>query len=140
LVAAILDGLCAAIPVSLLYLIMGFLVYWLRWREPPDWLFLASPLFAFLAFVLIHGYFLRATGQTIGKKLTGIRIAGPDGKVPDFAKVILVRYFPIWLVSLIPFVGGFLVLLDVLFIFRSDRRCIHDLIAGTRVVTAQPLL
>jgi hypothetical protein len=31
-------------------------------------------------------------------------------------------------------VGTFLVLVDVLFIFRKDRRCVHDHIAGTRVV------
>jgi uncharacterized RDD family membrane protein YckC len=48
--------------------------------------------------------------------------------------VILMRYFPIWVVSLIPFVGAFLILIDLLSIFRSDQRCIHDWLAGTRVV------
>jgi uncharacterized RDD family membrane protein YckC len=33
-------------------------------------------------------------------------------------------------------VGNFVGILDALFIFRSDRRCIHDLIAATRVVRA----
>jgi uncharacterized RDD family membrane protein YckC len=37
-------------------------------------------------------------------------------------------------VALIPVIGGFLPLVDVLFIFRHDRRCIHDLLAGTNVV------
>ena len=31
--------------------------------------------------------------------------------------------------------GQTLGLIDVLFIFRSDRRCVHDLIAGTKVVS-----
>ncbi len=30
--------------------------------------------------------------------------------------------------------GSILMLTNVLFIFRSDRRCIHDLIADTKVV------
>jgi len=46
-----------------------------------------------------------------------------------------VRYIPIWIVGLIPGVGIALTILDALFIFRDDRRCIHDLIAGTKVIT-----
>jgi uncharacterized RDD family membrane protein YckC len=34
----------------------------------------------------------------------------------------------------IPVVNFILPLLDALFIFREDRRCIHDLIAGTKVI------
>jgi uncharacterized RDD family membrane protein YckC len=30
--------------------------------------------------------------------------------------------------------GGLLAVVDVLFVFRRDRRCLHDLVAGTRVV------
>jgi uncharacterized RDD family membrane protein YckC len=39
------------------------------------------------------------------------------------------------LVSLIP-AGGFIVLIDALLIFKKDRRCLHDIVAGTRVVKA----
>jgi uncharacterized RDD family membrane protein YckC len=135
LAAAIVDGLCAAVPVLGLYIVFGFVLEVTTRRGMPPGLELAGPLLAFLAFVCINAFFLRRNGQTLGKKLGGIRIASLDGNVPGLAKVILVRYFPIWLVSLIPFVGSFLILIDLLFIFRSDRRCIHDWLAGTRVIT-----
>lgn len=41
-------------------------------------------------------------------------------------------------VDLFAYLGWLFVFTDVLFIFRSDRRCIHDLIAGTQVITGQP--
>ena len=44
------------------------------------------------------------------------------------------RYFPLAVIAQIPFAGGIFSLIDCLFIFREDRRCIHDLIAGTKVV------
>ena len=44
------------------------------------------------------------------------------------------RYFPVQLVGNIPFIGPLLGIVNVLLIFRADRRCGHDLIAGTRVV------
>ncbi len=43
---------------------------------------------------------------------------------------VLVRMVLNGALGLIPFYS----LVDALFIFRSDRRCIHDLIAGTVVV------
>jgi hypothetical protein len=39
-----------------------------------------------------------------------------------------------WSVSLVPGIGALAVTVDDLFIFRTDRRCLHDLIAGTKVV------
>ena len=36
---------------------------------------------------------------------------------------------------MIPVIGSFLGLLDVLFIFRQDRRCLHDMVAGTEVIS-----
>jgi len=41
-----------------------------------------------------------------------------------------------YLISAIPVVGSFFVLIDTLLVFRADRRCVHDLIAGTKVVKA----
>jgi hypothetical protein len=34
----------------------------------------------------------------------------------------------------LPCIGFFYALADILFIFRDDRRCIHDLIASTTVI------
>jgi uncharacterized RDD family membrane protein YckC len=48
--------------------------------------------------------------------------------------MILLRYLPISLAALIPVIGPYLSLVDVVFIFGSERRCIHDRLAGTKVV------
>jgi hypothetical protein len=37
---------------------------------------------------------------------------------------------------LIPGVGRWMPLIEILFIFGEERRCVHDLIAGTKVVIA----
>lgn len=88
----------------------------------------------FAAFLLLHGYLLANYGQTIGKRLLKIRIVRPGGAHAEFNRLIMLRYLPLTLVSLIPFVGQILTMVDVLFIFREDRRCLHDRIADTVVV------
>jgi uncharacterized RDD family membrane protein YckC len=88
----------------------------------------------FIVFVVIQGVPLNASGQTWGKKLLNIRIVDLDGNKPPFAKLIGLRYLPIQIVANVPMVGPLLGLVNVLLIFRGDRRCGHDLIAGTRVV------
>ena len=87
----------------------------------------------FLAFLVIHGQFLYQSGQTVGKKLIGLQIVGLDDQVPPLINLIVLRYLPISVAALLPF-GNLLVIADALAIFRSDRRCLHDLIAGTRVI------
>lgn len=74
---------------------------------------------------------LTTQGQTIGKKMLRIRISNylDDGN-PGFIKAVLLRIFVNGLLGFIPFYG----IVDVCFIFGDERRCIHDLIAGTRVV------
>lgn len=88
----------------------------------------------------IYNLVLLATrGQTIGKKLKGIRIVTfPDGANPGGVKTILLRGFVNGLISGVPYLGTVYALVDICFIFREDRRCIHDLIAGTQVVKGQP--
>ncbi len=90
----------------------------------------------FALFILIQGMPLAKRGQTIGKKLLGIRIVHLDGSQPTLVTLLTKRYLPIQLTNLIPFVGGLIGLVNVLLIFRADRRCGHDLIAGTQVVRA----
>jgi uncharacterized RDD family membrane protein YckC len=134
LVAAIIDWLIGAaygIPLSFA---LGTWKYVSQGESPPLMLLVVASVPFFIGFLLIHGYFLKQNGQTLGKKLTGIRITDLRGNVPRFGTLILLRYVPMTFVPLIPFLGGPLSSIDILFIFRKDRRCIHDLIAGTKVV------
>ena len=85
-------------------------------------------------FLLLNGMLLANHGQTVGKRLLKMRIVSVrDHQLLPFSTVIGLRYLPIWVVSQIPLLTV-LTLVDVLFIFRSDKRCLHDLIAGTKVI------
>ncbi|HIB35817.1 MAG TPA: hypothetical protein EYO26_05415, partial [Dehalococcoidia bacterium] len=50
-----------------------------------------------------------------------------------FVNVVL-REWVMGLIGIFPMIGGIIQLVDVMFIFRNDRKCIHDLIAGTVVI------
>ena len=94
-------------------------------------------LFNIALLLAIHGYLLTRYGQTVGKLLVGTRIVNyENGQLLPFGKVVGLRYILIMIISQIPFIGGIFSLLDGLFIFRQDKRCIHDLIAGSKVVEA----
>ena len=52
------------------------------------------------------------------------------------ARIIWLRNVVIWLLSMIPFLGVVVGLLDALFIFGESRQCLHDKIADTIVIKA----
>lgn len=90
---------------------------------------------------------LISRGQTIGKYVRAIRIVdAKTGESLEWATIIFLRPLPFLILyiffilasisgqpqySLIPLS---LVLVDILFIFRKDRRCLHDLIARSKVI------
>jgi uncharacterized RDD family membrane protein YckC len=131
--AAVLDALIAviwSIPLTRYFNLLGY-----TWNHPaPLPTTLLVGVLSFAMFCLVNGYLLSKSGQTIGKKLVGIRIATLDGGLPELWKILVLRYGTLQVVELIPLVGPLFGIIDVLFIFRSDRRCLHDLIAGTKVV------
>lgn len=89
----------------------------------------------FAVWLAIHGYFLLKTSQTLGKRLVGIQIVKVSNLEPaSFRTLVLWRSLPVQVISLIPMVGAVLSLVDCLLIFRKDRRCAHDYLAGTRVI------
>ena len=77
------------------------------------------------------------TGQSLGKKWTGIRIERIDGSRITFGTGVVLRNWVPKVMGAFPYLGMLFHLVDCLFIFREDRRCLHDLIAGTRVVRQQ---
>lgn len=92
----------------------------------------------FALFVAIQWKFLKETGQTIGKKVAKTRIVTMEGNKPKINDLLFKRYAFVNLISLIPVVGGIVSLVDVLLVFKKDRRCLHDMIAGTQVVKFPP--
>jgi uncharacterized RDD family membrane protein YckC len=94
-----------------------------------------SVMFGFAVYLLFNGYFLHKRGQTIGKWTLGIKIvAVENNKILPLWKVFFVRYVPQIFVALIPIGGLFLILVNDSFIFRKDKRCVHDHISGSKVV------
>lgn len=99
----------------------------------------AATVIAAILFVTVLGINLRLLserGQTIGKRAIGVRIVSLDGSGISLGRIIGLRVVPIFVLGLIPMIGGLVGLSDSLFIFRDDRRCIHDLIAESKVVLA----
>lgn len=85
-------------------------------------------------YFLINTYLLKKYGQTVGKRLLSIRIADHRTEaVPPFRRLVL-RIASSTVPGIFGIVGALFSIADLLFIFTSDRRCIHDWIAGTRVL------
>ncbi len=118
-----------------------------------------------LIVIIVQGNFLIKDGQTIGKRLISIRIIDSSTlEVPSIRNIFIIRYLMIWQVpnflsiffinddsfqfnsstqsfstseNIISFVA-LLVLVQTLLIFRSDRRCGHDILSGTVVEKIEP--
>ena len=99
-------------------------------------LMLTNLVLGFIAFTLINGYLLATQGQTIGKRLLGLRIVRPDGERASLVRLLGARYGIGYVIGLVPVAGGLYGLLDALLIFRESRQCLHDNIADTIVVKA----
>lgn len=134
LAAAMIDGVISLVFVVPLMFLIGTFDYTAQGQEPPFQLTLYATIFAFVVFAAVHFVLLKKYGQTVGKWLLKIRIADMNGGKPDVATILFKRYLPVSAVGLIPVAGQFLPLVDVAFIFRKDRRCVHDHIAGTQVL------
>ncbi len=94
--------------------------------------------FALLFLVVLQTWMLVTRGQTVGKRIVGIRIVRfRDGAPPGFVHAVLLRSWVPALIGLVRIVGPFVPFVDIGFIFGPDRRCLHDLIADTKVVVAE---
>jgi uncharacterized RDD family membrane protein YckC len=90
-----------------------------------------------LGLLITQVYLLTTRGQTLGKKIVGVRIViFEDNSNPGFIHACLLRLIIPSLLNSIPILGLVFFIIDSCFIFRDDRRCVHDLIAGTKVVKA----
>ncbi|HTL99159.1 MAG TPA: RDD family protein [Holophagaceae bacterium] len=91
---------------------------------------------AILGLVALNLFLLHKHGQSLGKRIVGIRIVRNDGRRASLGRIVGLRILPVAALRFIPLIGPFTALLDVLFIFRDSRKCLHDDLAGTLVVDA----
>jgi uncharacterized RDD family membrane protein YckC/predicted RNA-binding Zn-ribbon protein involved in translation (DUF1610 family) len=133
--AALLDGL-VAFGIVVPGLIILFAGMGPREEMSPISIFgLMWIIVGILALVIYQWVLLSTKGQTIGKRWLKIRIVRyDDGGPVGFGKAVALRSWVPGLIGNIPMVGPFFSLADPLFIFSAERRCLHDLIAGTKVV------
>jgi len=143
-----IDGLVAAA-------IMVVLFYF----EPTRNLMVSNPalgpisslVFSAALYLVCHGYLLRKYGQTIGKNVFEIAIVSMDNQLLSLSKIFFMRWVPFtlmvfvptMLIEVFPSMGWFKLLslvgllaatVNILFIFGKQRRCLHDRLAGTKVV------
>lgn len=78
---------------------------------------------------------LAIRGQTFGKMIMKTKIVTLDGHKPSLLRLLLLRYIPFWTSDwFLDNWSSAISLVNVLFIFRLDHRCLHDHLAGTKVV------
>jgi uncharacterized RDD family membrane protein YckC len=99
-------------------------------REPGFVYMFSMGIVSFIVFFAINYRFLVSNG----KKVLEIKIVDLNGNVPQFQPQLLIRYAVYLLPGQIPMVGQLFSLINVLFIFSAEKRCIHDLVAKTKVV------
>jgi uncharacterized RDD family membrane protein YckC len=141
--AAILDGLIFAVLVYSPLLFAGFpsLMTAIATRQPLVWaagmLVGASVAGAmFVIWVVVTIIFVSRNGQTIAKKLIGIKVIRKDGSKAGLGRIFWLRNMINIVIAMIPIFGGLYGLVDALFIFGDARQCLHDKIADTIVVRA----
>ncbi len=86
----------------------------------------------FLVWAVITFILVKRNGQTIAKKLLGMKVVRSDGTPASVGRIFWLRNVVNGIIGIIPLYT----LIDVLFIFNDRRQCLHDKIADTIVVEA----
>jgi len=132
---SVVDGLILVIPLLPFMFFLGF------FNNPEGMDFGKTALFGIIGFglhALINYRFLSQTGQTIGKKVAKTKIVDAvTGEKPDIKSLLLKRQGFQQVLGIVPVISMILTLIDLCFIFRKDRRCIHDFVANTKVIKAR---
>jgi uncharacterized RDD family membrane protein YckC len=135
--ARFLANLIDTVLVSLPFF-LGLAVFGVLKTANPDGRMLRTNIFLIgvmgsIAVSVIQCRFARS-GQSIGKKARRIRVVRSDGSPASLFRILVLRNLSIIACALVVPYGIGVVLIDALMIFGDRRRCLHDLMADTRVV------
>jgi len=134
---AIIDGLVQMIIIGPIIYFTGI---WGAMMQSNSNISLSTSVGLFVAgeliFLALQGWLLFNRQQTIGKALLNMRIVGMEQDSVPVGKLYGLRYFVFHVLAQLPGIN-LIMLIDPLLIFRSDRRCLHDHLAGTQVIQTQ---
>jgi len=91
----------------------------------------AAVLCTYAAYVVYDALMVRRSGQTIGKRLLNIRVVRADGNPVRSGQAwgrALTRGVAVHVLALVNYLPS---------LFTREKTCVHDLLAGTRVVNAE---
>lgn len=103
-------------------------------------------LLGIVGYLLVNGWWLASSGQTLGKKILGLKIVQTNNThKPPLWKLICIRgpffvlvYAPLAVLTLGWSLAGVGIaaaaVINLIPALGKDRRCLHDLLAGTVVV------
>lgn len=136
--AATIDGIFILLIASLMwfFFLPGGIAAIFSGHKPAFLLSLIVGLSTLAVWIAINFSFLTRNGQTIGKKILGIKIVRTDYSACDVWRIAGRRFLIPGLIGQIPIAGLFFSFVEPLFIFQESRRCVHDLIADTVVIKA----
>lgn len=112
--------------------------WWHGLARGTAWTVLVVSALATVALILYQWAGMALEGQTIGKRRMNVRVVLQDGGSVGFYEAVLLRSWVTGALAALPYVGQAAYTLDALLILGSERRCLHDLLAGTKVVSTLP--
>jgi uncharacterized RDD family membrane protein YckC len=118
--ARLLDAVIESAPIALGMILSAILSS----HENPAVIPTALGLLGAFALWVFQVVKLVNTGQTLGKKWAGVKVVRLDGGLASFGNHFLRGL-----------VYGLLGLISIVFIFREDRRCLHDMAGETKVIS-----
>jgi uncharacterized RDD family membrane protein YckC len=97
---------------------------------------LALGVLGLLAYFALQWRGVARSGQSIGKRVMGLRVVKVGGDQASVWSILLLRNAVPWVVSALPVLGQVFALANLAAGLRDDGRCLHDHLAGTVVVRA----
>jgi uncharacterized RDD family membrane protein YckC len=128
--AHLLDSVIASVLVVLPFGLFGGFSPQLEPQAAPAAI-VAGGL-GFIVWAALTTMYVARNGQSIAKKLLGIKVLRTDGSKASLGRIFWLRNVVNAVLGIIPFYG----LVDALVIFSESRQCIHDKLADTIVVVA----
>jgi len=90
------------------------------------------PLLGLVAWAWMTIVFVARNGQSIAKKMMGIKVVRSDGSKASLGRIFWLRNVVNGVLGFVPLYG----IVDLLLIFGEARQCVHDKIADTIVIKA----